>query len=293
MANVVKHRFASPKVDGADATQVQPSHWNDGHTFTGGAAGDLLTRDPTDALYGAKWGSPAPSFDAVILNADTGTLDNWAPAGLTARNTYVHWAGTAAATISGIAGGVDGQVITIKNRTTNGSVLSCAYFSDLSAAANRLVPMVRSAPTPIAEDGFISFIYVAPWATWFCIAHEQGSWITPPFNAANFSSSTGAWTVAGGNVYVDRYRLSGRTLSYSLQVYQSNFTVAGIARRTLYGFQAASYFPAPIVCQDAAGAQSGYAEHYAAQISFYRLFPGLGFNAGALSIYTTNSVEVT
>jgi hypothetical protein len=59
MANVVKHRFASPKVDGADATQVQPSHWNDGHIFSGGAAGDLLTRDPTDALYGAKW-TPAP-----------------------------------------------------------------------------------------------------------------------------------------------------------------------------------------------------------------------------------------
>jgi len=59
MANVLKHRFASAKSDGADATQVQPSHWNDGHLFTGGNAGDLLTRDPTDASFGAKWGAPA------------------------------------------------------------------------------------------------------------------------------------------------------------------------------------------------------------------------------------------
>lgn len=55
MANVLKHRFASGKANGPDATQVQPSHWNDGHIFSGGNAGDLLTRDPTDASYGAKW----------------------------------------------------------------------------------------------------------------------------------------------------------------------------------------------------------------------------------------------
>jgi hypothetical protein len=55
MANVLKHRFASAKADGADATQVQPSHWNDGHLFTGGNAGDVLTRDPSDATFGATW----------------------------------------------------------------------------------------------------------------------------------------------------------------------------------------------------------------------------------------------
>lgn len=55
MANVLKHRFASAKSDGADASQVQPSHWNDGHLFTGGNAGDVLTRDPADANFGAKW----------------------------------------------------------------------------------------------------------------------------------------------------------------------------------------------------------------------------------------------
>jgi len=58
MANVLKHRFASAKANGPDATQIQPSHWNDGHIFSGGNAGDLLTRDPTDASYGAKWVAP-------------------------------------------------------------------------------------------------------------------------------------------------------------------------------------------------------------------------------------------
>jgi len=58
MSNVLGHRFVSPKLDGADATQVQPSAWNDGHRFSGGAAGDVLTRDPTDATFGATWAAP-------------------------------------------------------------------------------------------------------------------------------------------------------------------------------------------------------------------------------------------
>ena len=60
MSNVLTHRFVSPKLDGSDATQVQPSAWNDGHKFSGGAAGDVLTRDPTDATWGATWVPAAP-----------------------------------------------------------------------------------------------------------------------------------------------------------------------------------------------------------------------------------------
>lgn len=69
MANILKHRFASAKADGADATQVQPSHWNDGHAFSGGNAGDLLIRDPTDATYGAKWGIPVTPWTPIPYSA--------------------------------------------------------------------------------------------------------------------------------------------------------------------------------------------------------------------------------
>lgn len=67
--NLLKHRFVSGKSDGADATQVQPSNWNDGHAFSGGAAGDVLTRDPTDATYGAKWGAPPGQWIDVPYDA--------------------------------------------------------------------------------------------------------------------------------------------------------------------------------------------------------------------------------
>lgn len=57
MSNLLKHGFVSAKADGADATQVQPSHWNAGHVFTGGTVGDVLTRAPADP-FGANWVAP-------------------------------------------------------------------------------------------------------------------------------------------------------------------------------------------------------------------------------------------
>ena len=38
MPLIVKHNFVSGLPDGADITQIQPSHWNDGHTLSGSLA---------------------------------------------------------------------------------------------------------------------------------------------------------------------------------------------------------------------------------------------------------------
>lgn len=78
MTDILKHRFSSAKADGSDAGQVQPSHWNDGHKFQGGALGDLLQRDTADPTFGAKWASAAwiiPAFVATdyFVNIGTGT----------------------------------------------------------------------------------------------------------------------------------------------------------------------------------------------------------------------------
>src|SRR5262245_66289053 len=62
MPNILRHRFVSTKADGPDPSQIQPSYWNDGHNFTGGNGGDVLTRDPTDANYGAVWTSPVAPY---------------------------------------------------------------------------------------------------------------------------------------------------------------------------------------------------------------------------------------
>ena len=69
--NLLKHRFVSAKSDGSDATQIQPSNWNDGHKFSGGNLYEILQCDPTDANYGAKWlgGWTVDSLGGYLNNA--------------------------------------------------------------------------------------------------------------------------------------------------------------------------------------------------------------------------------
>ena len=43
MANTLKHKFVSAKVDDPDSTLVRPLNWNDEHTFSGGGNGQVLT----------------------------------------------------------------------------------------------------------------------------------------------------------------------------------------------------------------------------------------------------------
>ena len=92
MPKIVTHRFQSPKTDGADPTQIQPSNWNDGHLLIGGVAGDVLTRDPTDATFGGKWVTPTPGaplpgggVTGDLLTRDTTIATygaKWQPAGV-------------------------------------------------------------------------------------------------------------------------------------------------------------------------------------------------------------------
>jgi hypothetical protein len=300
MTDVLKHRFTSPKLDGADTQQVQPSHWNDGHKFQGGNDGEVLTRDLTDLSFGAKWtpitippaiqevpggginndvltrdltvptfgskwAAPAASgaTDAVILNSDTGAQNNWNPSGLGAQHTLIYWLGTAAAAISGIRAGVNGQRVTIKNRSSNGAVFTLANLSTSSALGNRFLNVATSAPTPVALDGFITLEYVAADAVWIQLAHEQGAWITPPFSAADYSGlAPMTWTVTSGNIYECRYRLVGRTLNYALLLIGGALSGTASTQTKVKipgGFLASGYYAQPLTGINPAATQlNGY-----------------------------------
>lgn len=54
MAEILAHTFVNPHVDSGDATITASSEWNDGHTFAGGADGQILIRDSTQPK-GARW----------------------------------------------------------------------------------------------------------------------------------------------------------------------------------------------------------------------------------------------
>jgi hypothetical protein len=166
-----------------------------------------------------------------FANGDTGTVNDWNPAGLTAAPSVIYWNGAGPLTITGIKGGVDGQMVTIRNRAAvDSAIISIPYFHTGSIPANRIITFATSAATPIAREGSMTLAYVAAAGFWVVISHEQGAWITPPFSAANFF---GGLVVEAGDVALCRYRLSGRTVSFVW-----NFASCGITGSPTYAYVA-------------------------------------------------------
>lgn len=96
-----------------------------------------------------------------------------------------------------------------------------------------MLNLVASGPTPLAGNtpggwfGRAEYTYLGGHE-WFLIVHEQGPWITMPFNPANFATYPAAgtgWTVAAGNVTRCAFQLRGRMVFLSFQIAGS--TVAG------------------------------------------------------------------
>jgi hypothetical protein len=164
MANVLTHRFTSPKADGADGTQVQPSHWNDGHKFIGGNAGDLLVRDPTDATFGAKWGLSGVRLGAPVGAAlALGQYDNFQPAN---GATAVTWLLTpsVATGITGIVAEPEGTQHLLINTTSFSVTLYNQQPSSL--AANRLL-----------GPGFNHYVLGTWGAVWLVYLQGYTSWL--------------------------------------------------------------------------------------------------------------------
>jgi hypothetical protein len=165
---------------------------------------------------------------AVISNAQTGTLTDWIIAGRT-RNTYVNWTGTAAAQVTGIAGGVIGDRVIFRNSSATGVL----YFHNLylSAAANQFRCFCTSAATPVAPGGAVTFVYGG--AVWVMESHEQGAWIASVHSAGSFTASGSMiWTVEAADLFESRWRLSGRQLHFNFNIAAAS--ISGTVHTTLY-----------------------------------------------------------
>lgn len=177
----------------------------------------------------------------VISNTATGATNDWAPAGLSG-NTLIEWNGASDAAFTGLAGGVTGQIVTVKNITA----AKIATFAHLvtSSAGNQFSNYATSAPTPIFTRGFITFQYDG--TNWKIVGHEQGAWITPAYAAGDFTASGSmTWGVDAGDVRTYRYKLDGNTLL--VEAIMLTTTTGGTASFALYvkvpgGFSAAAEY---------------------------------------------------
>lgn len=127
-------------------------------------------------------------------------------------------------TIRGLKAGFAGQRVTIVS--VGAGKVDLAHQNTNSTAANRLINFATSASTPLAAGvGSATYEYDDTTARWRLISHDQGAWITAAFSAGDFTSNTGSWTVASGDVLFIKYFLLGRMMYFSC--YLQTTTIAG------------------------------------------------------------------
>jgi len=195
--------------------------------FTHGAV--IVTRDNILAVTTIAPGSGGGVEQATFL---TGTVNDLL---LAPGCTVLYCQGASPLTITGLAGGVPGQRVTI---IPSGPPVTLPYMSASSLAGNRLLNWASTAPTVLAPSNVsiaaATYLYDGTNLRWNLVAHEQGAWITPPFNAADFTAlGGGTWTVTAPQVTLLKYRLSGRTLALVFQIAPS--TVAGAVTGLVIG----------------------------------------------------------
>lgn len=162
--NLLDHRFRSSKADGPDASQVQPSHWNDGHQFQGGNNGDVLVRDVTDPAFGATWAS----------------LGKWAAVPFNAGNFFCDSGGWAVASVAGQRYAVIGNVmryhvyIPTSTVTGNPSILAISLPAGFGIAAElHDTPLIDNAGGGLA----LAQLFALPGDTHLSIAKFAGAWL--------------------------------------------------------------------------------------------------------------------
>jgi hypothetical protein len=186
----------------------------------------------------------------VLARTDTGAVNDWAPA--ISGHTLIEWAGLADFAPTGLAGGVAGQIVLVKN---TGAKVALFGHNGASSAGNKFFNLATSGPTPVAPGGWIAYLHDG--AIWQLVGHEQGAWITVTYAAGNFTGSGAmTWAVSLANQVNYSFRLAGRTLAIGLALQATN--VGGTADNTLktaipLGFVATKYAFASCLINDAGG----------------------------------------
>jgi hypothetical protein len=232
---------------------------------------------------------------SFVTSTSTGAVNNWAPP--IDGHTFIEWNGAADATFSGLAGGLSGLTVTVRNITTT-KVASFLHQSGLSSAGNKFTNSATSGATPVAPGGWITYRYDG--TDWQLVAHEQGAWITPTFAAGSYTATAGTWTLAAGDVIFNAYRLSGRTLQWHARLATTSVSNAGVVLQAAIpgGFTAGqSSLPVTRINDNAAGFVLSYMLVNAATafVQFVATPAGAGF---AVAVNTTEidlaiALEVT
>lgn len=151
-----------------------------------------------------------------VTNTQTTLVHDWTPVSGTG-DAYVVWAGAADLGVTGIVARTVGSRITLLN-LAGGPILSLYPANTGSAAANRMQLGITNGPTMIGNRGTVT-LYYSHAGYWQLVSHDQGAWFNIPFSASNFTGyAPMTWTVASGNVNINKCLVSGHTLFWTFSI---------------------------------------------------------------------------
>lgn len=158
----------------------------------------------------------------------TGTNNDLA---LTAGVSVLRLTNATLLTLTGFVAGTDGQRLIV--RSEGAGQVDFAHQNAGSAAGARLINFATSGNTSLAAGlGVAEFVYDGTNARWRLVQHEQGAWLTPTFAAGSYTANgIMTWTLAAGDVSLQRYYLHGRQLTVSFFIITS--TVGGTVNTQL------------------------------------------------------------
>lgn len=145
------------------------------------------------------------------------------------------------ATIRGLKAGHPGQLVTILS--IGAGEVDLSHQSTGSAAANRMINWITGASTPLAPGaGQATYAYDDGESRWKLVGHDQGAWISVPYNAGDFTATAGTWTVDAGDVNTFAYYVQGKSVTVNLFISTTSVSAnpTGLLVALPHGFTAAN-----------------------------------------------------
>jgi len=184
----------------------------------------------------------APAGGSLLILTFPGIYNNLNVAGV----SHIEYTGDGEASIVGMVGGVQGQMIEIRNQTQH--TLWLVNEDPTASPGAQLRNYVASGPTPIiGPRSHANYTYVST-GYWGMDGHSQGQAIAGAFSAANYSTLHApavTWTVEPGDIIHESFYLNGRNMIYSFRI--ENTVVAGgesnaLTRVLPFGWRATGVF---------------------------------------------------
>lgn len=181
-----------------------------------GTDGTILDKADFDSLINAIDDAIAAGSTVIQTTTSTGSQNDFA---LTTSANVLRCNNASTLTLTGLATGVDGQVLDIVS--VGAGQVDIANQSGSSTAANRVINPITGTISLAAGSGVARLRYDGTSSRWRVIAHEQGAAIayTPTWTASvnpsiGNGTITGLYYLRGRTCWLDVYLVMGSTTTF-------------------------------------------------------------------------------